>query len=205
MQCGFYFFLLSKLLAASCSCHTDMASQCRGHPGHPGCEPWWRLSELRQRPRRGFAAFLPSTLGGHRRGQAVPGRGACSAACLPAGAKKSASVGKAGAPLPRGCVEWGPLRLAFCHRCPSSMQESHGACLPCTSAVAGHQIRENRLCFNETRVRSEGLACRRAGWLAPCSRPARGGRALTFSSVLSCSQNLRASPISTCMCALLFS
>lgn len=97
MQCGFYFFLLSKLLAASCSCHTDMAPQCKGHPGHPGCEPWWRLSELRQRPRRG----LQRSCRPHLAVTVVPRQcpGGVPLCCLPPGRGQEISLcGESGGP-----------------------------------------------------------------------------------------------------------
>ena len=193
----FILFFYFVNLAASRSCHTNMAPRCRWHPGHPSCGRWRRLSELRQR-RRGLQRPCCAHCG-QRPGQVVPGQGSCSAACLPAGAKKSASVGKGlrgvGAPQTRLL----PSLPITCAEKPQGLLALHVRC--------GWQPdqRENRLCFNETRVRSEGLAYRRAGWLAPCSRPACGGCALTFSIVLSCSRNPRASPISTCTCALPFS
>lgn len=149
--------------------------------------------------REGPAAFLPSTLAVSVVARQCPGG---VPALLPASWRgpRHQPLGKVGAPPPRGCVEWGPLRSAFYHHCPSSVQESHGACSPCTSAVSGRRSERKPSCFNETGVRSESLAYWRAGWLVPCSP-----LALTFSAVLSCSRNPRASPISTCTCALLFS
>ena len=94
-------FLLSELLAASCTCRAAMAPQCRGHPGHPSCERGWRLSELRQRPRRG----LQRSCRPHLRSASWPGsaRAGCLLCCLPPGRGQEISLcGESGGPPPTG-------------------------------------------------------------------------------------------------------
>lgn len=149
--------------------------------------------------REGPAAFLPPTLAVSVVARQCPGG---VPAPLPAswlGPRHQPLWGKRGPPSHRAAWSGGPSDWPSIITARHPCRKVTGPACPARPLCLAADQRENRLVLMRRESGAKALRTGApAGWL--CSPPA-----LTFSAVLSCSQNPRASPISTCTCALLFS